>query len=339
MTGYLTRQRIRDLLADHGLSPSRALGQNFLCDPAMVGKIVRLARVEPGAHVVEIGPGLGSLTLGLSAAGAKVLAVEIDRYIIPALETVLAEAGIGPSEVRIVNADAMTLDWTRVLDEGFPAAEGRADGPNSAGPDVALPPSEAAVAPPSSEATTVTAAVSDPAGPVAWSVIANLPYNVATPLILELLETQPRLTHWVVMVQREVGERLAAEPGQRASGIPSVVVSYFGTASIVGRVPPQLFLPQPNVDSVLVRIERSQTPRVDVDFAPLMTVVRAGFGQRRKMIRRSLSAWLSAEQIERQGISPMARAEELTMAQWAALGRLVTLGPEEEPSNTGRLEL
>ncbi len=266
---HLTRTRIRELLEQHGLSPSRALGQNFLCDAAMVDKIVRLAGVRSGDRVVEIGPGLGSLTLGLAGAGAEVLAIEIDRFLVPVLSEVVA--GL---PVTIRQADAMTLDWDAEL------------------------------------------------GAEEWSVVANLPYNVATPLILDLLVAQPQLRRWVVMVQREVGERLAARPGDKGCGIPSAIVAYWGTASVVGHVPPQLFLPQPRVESVLVRIDRASAPTVDVDFDRYSMLVRTGFGQRRKMLRRSLAGVLDADRIAEAGIEPTARPEELTLDQWAALARL-----------------
>ncbi len=266
---HLTRTQIRALLERHDLAPSRALGQNFLCDPSMVDKIVRLAGVADGDRVVEIGPGLGSLTLGLASAGARVLAVEIDRYLIPVLREV-----VDGLDVDIRHADAMTLDWDAEL------------------------------------------------GNDQWAVVANLPYNVATPLILDLLAAQPQLQRWVVMVQREVGERLAAAPGERACGIPSALVAYFGTASIVGSVPPQLFLPQPKVESVLVRIDRAATPPVDAPFDRFAHLVRTGFGQRRKMLRRSLAGELSIEQMAEAGVEPTARPEELTLEQWGALARL-----------------
>ncbi len=266
---HLTRTQIRELLNRHDLAPSRALGQNFLCDPAMVDKIVRLAGVGSGDRVVEIGPGLGSLTLGLASVGAKVLAVEIDRYLVPVLSEVVA--GL---DVDVRHADAMTLDWDAEL------------------------------------------------GSEEWAVVANLPYNVATPLILDLLAAQPQLTRWVVMVQREVGERLAAQPGDKGCGIPSAMVAYFGTAKVVGSVPAQLFLPQPKVESALVRIDRSPTPRVDAPFERFRLLVRTGFGQRRKMLRRSLAGVLDVDAMEAVGVAPTARPEELTLEQWGALARL-----------------
>lgn len=269
MAERLSRTDINALLGRHGLEPSRALGQNFLCDGSMIDKIVRLAGVVPGDRVVEIGPGLGSLTLGLCDAGASVLAVEIDRYLIDPLTEVVADR-----DVTIVNADAQTLDWDARL------------------------------------------------GHDAWKVVANLPYNVATPLVLDLLSTQPQLQSFLVMVQREVGERLAAGPGTKTSGIPSVIVSYWGTARVVGSVPAQLFLPVPKVESVLVRIDRAATPNSDAPFERLSTLVRAGFNQRRKMIRRSLSAFLDEEQIAGVDVDPTLRAEALDLDAWSRLASI-----------------
>lgn len=269
MTGLrLTRPIVRELLERHDLRPSRALGQNFLCEPGTVDKIVRLAGVAPGDRVVEIGPGLGSLTVGLVAAGASVLAVEIDQYLIPALQEVVE--GL---PVTVLHADAREVDWPAHLGDGT------------------------------------------------WSVVANLPYNVATPLILDFLVERPEWTSWLVMVQREVGERLSAAPGTAKCGIPSVLTSYWGTASVVGQISAEVFHPRPNVESVLVRIDRASTPTVDADFDRLSTLVRAGFGQRRKMLRRSLSSHLSADDIEAAGVRPTDRAEQLDMDAWGRLAR------------------
>lgn len=264
----LGRGDIAELLARHGLTPSRALGQNFVADPNTVRRIVELARVEAGDPVVEIGPGLGSLTLALCEAGADVTAVEIDRHLIPVLEEVTAG-----SDVRIVHADAGAVDWDDLL-----------------------------------------------AGHASWTVVANLPYNVGTPLVLDLLDDVPAITRMLVMVQREVGERFAAPPGDKAYGIPSVKVAYHGSAEVVGRVPPTVFIPQPNVDSVLVRIERASAPAVDADPEQLFQLVRTAFGQRRKMLRRSLSGVVGPEAFEVADVSPEARPEQLDIQAW---GRLV----------------
>lgn len=268
----LSRTRIRELLESHDLGPSRALGQNFLCDQGMVDKIVRLAAVGQNDHVLEIGAGLGSLTAGLCATGARVVAVEIDRYLVPALIDHVGhyqESG----RLTIVNADVRELDWPSVLDDHK------------------------------------------------WVVVANLPYNIATPLILDLLAEQPQLERWVVMVQREAGERLVAGPGSRTYGIPSVLLAYWADARIVGSVPADLFLPRPKVESVLVEIRRrpADSAADDHDFARLSQLVRTAFGQRRKMMRKSLAGLLDGDELEQAGIKPTQRPEELGLEPWLRL--------------------
>ncbi|MEM7338888.1 MAG: 16S rRNA (adenine(1518)-N(6)/adenine(1519)-N(6))-dimethyltransferase RsmA [Actinomycetota bacterium] len=262
----LTRTEIRRLLDDHGLSPSRALGQNFLCEPTTIDKIVRLAGVSPGDRVLEIGPGLGSLTVALADAGARVLAVEIDRYLIPALRSV-----VGDLDVEVLHADAMELDWSAHL------------------------------------------------GDDDWSVVANLPYNISTPLVLDLLAQQPQLQRFLVMVQREAGERLAASPGTKAYGIPSVLVAYWAEARIAGVVSAEVFLPRPKVESVLVEIVRHPTSPSEAGFDAIAELVRAGFGQRRKMLRRALADRVDADQFAAAGVDPTLRAEQLTLTDWDRL--------------------
>lgn len=265
----LSRRDVSDLLARHGLRPSRALGQNFVADPNTVRRIARLAAVGPGDRVVEIGAGLGSLTLALAETGAAVTAVELDRYVVPVLRSVVAEMGAG---VSVVEGDAMTLDWSALLGD-------------------------------------------DP-----WTLVANLPYNVATPLVLDLLDGVPQITRMLVMVQREVGERLAAGVGDEGYGAVSVKVAYWATAKVVGRVPPTVFVPQPRVESALVAItRRADGPAVDVDPARLFELVRAGFGHRRKMLRRSLAGVVDDAAFACAGVRPEARAEELDVEAWGRL--------------------
>ncbi|HET6832453.1 MAG TPA: 16S rRNA (adenine(1518)-N(6)/adenine(1519)-N(6))-dimethyltransferase RsmA [Acidimicrobiales bacterium] len=273
----LTRRQVRDLLAEHGLSPSRALGQNFVADPNTVRRIARLAGIGPGDRVVEVGAGLGSLTVALAETGAEVTAVELDRHLLPVLRSVVEPLG-----VRVVEGDAMALDWDEVL-----GADGAGGGEDR------------------------------------WALVANLPYNVATPLVLDLLARAPAIDRMLVMVQREVGERLAAGPGSKSYGIPSVKVAYRADAEVVGRVPPTVFLPQPRVESALVRLRRLPEPRVDVDPERLFRLVEAGFGQRRKMLRRSLASLVDPAAFERAGVRPDARAEELSLEDWARLENAV----------------
>lgn len=277
----LTAREVRDLLTSHGLRPSRALGQNFVGDPNTVRRIARLSGVGSGDRVVEIGAGLGSLTLALAETGAHVTAVEADRHLIPVLHDVLEG-----TSVRIVHADAMSLDWAGLL--------GARPG---------------------------------------WVMVANLPYNIATPLVADVLDSVPAVTRMLVMVQREVGERLAAGPGDEAYGAVSVKVAYWAKASIAGRVPASVFIPKPNVESVLVSLERRDRPAVDPAIvAPerLFEVVRAGFAQRRKMLRRSLAGALDPSAFAEAGVAPESRAEELGIEAW---GRLAAAG--QEPARGG----
>jgi 16S rRNA (adenine1518-N6/adenine1519-N6)-dimethyltransferase len=263
----LSPRQVRDLLAEHDLAPSRALGQNFVADANTVRRIAALAGVGPGDRVVEVGAGLGSLTLALAETGAEVTAIETDRHLLPVLEQVVEPAG-----VRVVHGDARRLDWAALL---APADR--------------------------------------------WHLVANLPYNIATPLVLDLLEDAPAIERMLVMVQREVGERMAAGVGDPAYGIPSVKIAYWAGAQVVGRVPATVFVPQPRVESALVRLVRHAAPPVDADRATLFRLVDTGFGQRRKMLRRSLAGLVDSARFAAAGVRPEARAEELTLADWARL--------------------
>ncbi len=267
----LTPTTVRSLLADHGLSPSRALGQHFLADPNTARRIVRLAGIDAGDRVLEIGPGLGSLTLALADVGARVVALELDRHLAPVLEETVASAGA----VRVEVGDALEVDFDTLLD----------DGP--------------------------------------WHSVSNLPYNVAAPVVARILEDFPRVEHLMVMVQREVGERLAAAPGDAAYGALSVKVAFHADAELVGTVPPTVFVPQPKVESALVRITRRAVPPVDVPSTDrLFALVRAGFAHRRKMLRRALQPVLgdrTTSALMAAGIDPSARAETLSLTDWAAL--------------------
>lgn len=167
------------------------------------------------------------------------------------------------------------------------------------------------------------------AGADRWVLVANLPYNVATPLVADLLDHVPAVDRLLVMVQREVGERLAAAPRTKAYGAVSVKVAYWATAEVVGRVPPTVFLPKPKVESALVAIRRRPAPAVDPALVPadlLFDLVRAGFGQRRKMLRGSLAGRVTASQFDAAAVRPDARAEELTVEDWGRLAAAVLAG-------------
>jgi 16S rRNA (adenine1518-N6/adenine1519-N6)-dimethyltransferase len=266
----LSRRQVSDLLAAHGIRPSRALGQNFVADPNTVRRIARLAGVGPGDRVVEVGPGLGSLTLALAETGACVTAIEADRRLITVLEGV-----VEASNVRLVRGDAMGIDWSDLL--------GNRPG---------------------------------------WVLVANLPYNIATPLVADLLDTVAVIDRMLIMVQREVAERLVASAGQPGYGAVSVKVAYWAEASLTGRVPASVFIPQPKVESALVAIRRRPAPAVDPNLVPaarLFELVRAGFATRRKMLRRSLAGLVAPADFEAAGISPQSRAEELDVHAWGRL--------------------
>ena len=228
-----------------------------------------------GDRVLEICAGLGSLTVALAAAGAEVLAVEMDRALLPALDEVVGPLG----SVRLQTGDAMRIDWVRVL-------PGRG-----------------------------------------WKMVSNLPYNVAVPLVMDMLEGAPEIASFLVMVQREVGERLAAGPGEPAYGAVSVRVAYRAEASVVRRVPASVFWPRPRVDSVLVRIRRRPAPAVEVDPERLFRVVDAGFAERRKTMRNALrrlglSAAEADAALARCAVAPRARAEELSLEDFARLAEV-----------------
>ncbi len=261
-----SRPTIRELLDSGSLAPRRDLGQNFVADPNTVRRIAELAHVGNSDRVVEIGAGLGSLTLALADTGADIIAIEVDRGVVQILRDVVADR----PNVRVVEADAMHLDWGDLL-----------------------------------------------AGHDDWTLVANLPYNVATPLICDLLDDVPAISAMLVMVQREAAERFAAAPRTAAYGAVSVKIAYWATARIVGHVPASVFVPRPNVESSLVSITRRQPPATDP--TTLFMLVRTGFGQRRKMLRRSLAGVVDPETFEAAGIAPTARPEELDVDAWCRL--------------------
>lgn len=270
-------QDISRLLERHGLAPRRAFGQNFVADANTVRRIAALAGIGPGDHVVEIGAGLGSLTLALAETGATIVAVEIDNGVVEALREVVA----GVPNVEVVHADATTLDWAALARRS-----------------------------------------------TSWHVVANLPYNIATPLVADILDGVPEVTHMLVMVQREVADRFVAAVGADAYGAVSVKIAYWATARIVGDVPASVFIPRPNVMSALVDIRRRNAPAVaDVEPTALFALVRKGFAQRRKMLRRALAGVVEAGDFAAAGIAPESRAEELDVQAWGRLAAVIGSRP------------
>lgn len=269
----LSRSDASRQLEGAGLRAKRALGQNFVVDANTVRKIARLANIDNHGLVLEIGAGLGSLTLALAETGAQVTAVEVDDQLIP-----LLHENVDPIDnITVVHADAMKLNWNELL-----------------------------------------------VGGDQWALVANLPYNVATPLVADVLDFVPQVQRMLVMVQKEVGERFCASPSTEAYGALSVKVAFHATARIAGIVPPTVFLPKPNVDSALVEIVRHAQPiDADINQKELFSLVRMGFAKRRKMLRGSLAGRVSPEQFEEADIAPTARAEELSVYDWMRLARIV----------------
>lgn len=270
---------IRALAADLDVTPTKKLGQNFVVDANTVRKIVQVARVAPDDRVVEVGPGLGSLTLAILEAGASVTAVEIDHRLAERLPTTAAAHGVDPASLTVVDADAL-----RVTD---------------------LP--------------------GDPT-----VLVANLPYNISVPVLLHFLEHFPGIERGVVMVQAEVGERLAAPPGSKIYGAPSVKAAWYGRWRLAGTVSRQVFWPVPNVDSVLVAFERDVEARgTEDERRRTFQIVDAAFQQRRKMLRQALSgvfggsAATASDTLERAGVAPTARGEELSIDDFVRIARVI----------------
>ncbi|WP_328604401.1 16S rRNA (adenine(1518)-N(6)/adenine(1519)-N(6))-dimethyltransferase RsmA [Amycolatopsis sp. NBC_00345] len=280
MVELLGPAEIRGMAAELDVRPTKKLGQNFVHDPNTVRRIVDLAGVGAGDVVLEVGPGLGSLTLGLLGSGADVVAVEIDPVLAARLPRTAAERAPEAAErLSVLGADALRL---RAADL--------------------------------------------PAAPV--SLVANLPYNVAVPVVLHLLAELPSLQRGLVMVQTEVADRMAAGPGSRIYGVPSVKLAWYGPARKVAAVPRNVFWPVPNVDSALVSFERAATPVTDIDRKTLFDLVDAAFSQRRKTLRAALAGWAGSadragELLTAAGIDPRTRGEQLDVHAFARLAAQV----------------
>ena len=265
---------IRDLAELLGIQPTKKLGQNFVIDPNTVRRIVRVAGVQPGETVVEVGPGLGSLTLGILETGASVVAVEIDKRLAAQLPITVSDMQ-PDARLTVITGDAMVVSE--------------------------LP-----------HTPTV--------------LVANLPYNVSVPVLLHFLETFPALQSALVMVQAEVGQRIAAPPGSKVYGAPSAKAAWYGQWKTAGQVSRQVFWPVPNVDSILVGFERRELPGTEDERIATFALVDAAFQQRRKMLRQALSVVLgdsatASARIEAAGLAPTARGEELTVRDFLAIAR------------------
>ena len=278
---------IRELADALGVRPTKTLGQNFLHDANTIRRIVRTATLEPGEQVLEIGPGLGSLTLGLLEAGHPVTAVEVDPVLAAALPGTVA-ARLPHAPLTVLTADALRLRE--------------------------LP------------------------GPAPTALVANLPYNVAVPVVLHLLESFPALRTALVLVQAEVADRLAAPPGSKVYGVPSVKAAWYATATRAGAVSRTVFWPVPNVDSGLVRLVRRDPPETGAARAEVFAVIDAAFAQRRKMLRSALAPWAGSATaaeaaLRAAGVDPTARGETLDVAAFAriAIAKIARAGGRPRP--------
>jgi 16S rRNA (adenine1518-N6/adenine1519-N6)-dimethyltransferase len=273
--GLLGAGQIRDLAGRLGVRPTKKWGQNFVIDANTVRRIVRLADLGPQDVVVEIGPGLGSLTLGLLPQVGRVVAVEVDRNLATALpDTVAALAPAYSDRLTVVLADALNL---HILPDPQPTA-----------------------------------------------LVANLPYNISVPVVLSFLEAFPTLRRALVMVQLEVAERLAAPPGNKTYGIPSLKAAWYAEVRLTGTVSRTVFWPAPNVDSGLVTLTRREPPRTSASRQEVFACIDAAFAQRRKTLRAALAGWAgsasNAETILRAaGVDPRTRGEQLDIHSFAAI--------------------
>ncbi|MEV4111686.1 16S rRNA (adenine(1518)-N(6)/adenine(1519)-N(6))-dimethyltransferase RsmA [Nonomuraea sp. NPDC049695] len=264
------------ILADKlDLRPTKKLGQNFVIDAGTVRRIVRVADLSENDVVIEVGPGLGSLTLALLPSAAHVVAVEIDPVLARQLPITVAERG-GSEKLTVVNADAMRIT-----------------------PD-------------------------DLSGFTPTALVANLPYNVAVPVLLHLLQLLPSLRKGLVMVQSEVADRLAAGPGSKVYGVPSVKAAWYADVRRAGPVGRTVFWPIPNVDSGLVSLVRREPPATKASREEVFAVVDAAFAQRRKTLRAALSSWAGSaaqaeEALRAAGVDPSARGEQLDVHAFARI--------------------
>jgi 16S rRNA (adenine1518-N6/adenine1519-N6)-dimethyltransferase len=274
-SGLLGAAQVRELAAGLGLRPTKQWGQNFVVDANTVRRIVRLARVTPDDSVVEVGPGLGSLTLALLPEAGHVTAVEVDPALAAALPgTVARLAPAHADRLTLVHADAMQV---RRLPDPQPTA-----------------------------------------------LVANLPYNVSVPVVLSFLEAFPTLERVLVMVQLEVAERLAAVPGSKVYGVPSVKAAWYAAVRLAGSVSRSVFWPVPNVDSGLVALDRRPPPVTTATRQDTFSCIDAAFAQRRKTLRAALAGWagsapLAEEYLRAAGVDPRTRGEQLGVDEFAAI--------------------
>lgn len=339
-TSLLKPPDIRDLCDKLNIRPTKTLGQNFVHDSATVRKIVREAGVQPGDHVLEVGPGLGSLTLGILEAGAYLSAIEIDNTIADLLPHTITARCNTPENFALLHADALTIHspqqlaipealGTQFSEPRYPsntAHENVQHVEDMSNSHIREPQHCAPINTQQQNRTAITHTHYAPT-----KLVANLPYNVAVPIILTLLEALPSLEHITVMVQLEVADRLAALPGSKTYGVPSVKTAWYGAARRGSRISRNIFWPVPNVDSALVSIdlyddEALRTLHAGVDRETVFEIIEEAFAQRRKTLRQALrnwagNAWRAEEILLAAGIDPQLRGEKLGITDFINIAR------------------
>ncbi len=267
---------IKEILGRHGFTFSKSLGQNFLINPSVCPRMAELSGANKGVGVIEVGPGIGVLTNELCKLADKVVAIELDKRLLPVLDETLAEY----DNLKVVNADVLEIDLHKLIEEEFQGME--------------------------------------------VVVCANLPYYITSPVIMKLLEEKLPISAITVMVQKEAAQRICAEVGSRESGAVTVSVNYYAQPQMLFSVSAGSFMPAPKVDSAVMRLDVLKTPPVEVnDEKKFFAVIKSAFSQRRKVISNSLSSGLSlskadvATLLEKSGVSPTARAEKLTLQDFA----------------------
>lgn len=282
MKDIATLHRTKEILAKHGFSFKKSLGQNFLIDLNVLGNIVGAAGLTPESGVLEIGPGIGSLTEQSAKLAKKVVALEIDQRLLPILDDSMAPY----PHVSVIHGDALELDLSEIVEREF-TSQGITD----------------------------------------LAVVANLPYYVTTPIIMRILEAKAPFRTLVMMIQKEVAERIGAKPGTKAYGSLSIAIQYFAEAEVCFTVPKQVFIPAPNVDSAVIRLNIRKEPAVRVeDEAFFFEVTRASFAQRRKTILNNLTSHFGKASkpdveaaLEKAGVDPKRRGETLSLEEFAQL--------------------
>lgn len=291
MKDIATVGRTKQILNEHGFTFKKSLGQNFLVDLNVIREVLDKANITDRTGIIEVGPGIGSLTEQLAKRARKVVAFEIDQRLVPVLQDTLSPY----DNVEIVNADILEADVGATISESLADCE-------------------------------------------EVIVVANLPYYITTPILMHFLEQNLPIERYYVMMQKEVGERISARPNSKAYGSLSIAIDYYTEARVVQNVPKSVFMPPPNVDSIIVEMVRRRTPKVDIEDEVLFfKLTRGAFGQRRKTILNNYSSIFEDgkenkealhQMLEKAGIDPRRRGESLSIEDFAKIYYEVKASPD-----------